>query len=49
MMQSCAGQVIPLPDFYQEVYAVLKKHNVVTIADEVQTGFGRIGSHFWAF
>jgi 4-aminobutyrate aminotransferase-like enzyme len=21
----------------------------ITIADEVQTGFGRIGSHFWAF
>ena len=21
----------------------------MTIADEVQTGFGRVGSHFWAF
>ena len=28
---------------------MLKSHGIVAIADEVQTGFGRIGSHFWAF
>lgn len=49
MMQSCAGQVIPLKDFYKEIYPVLRSRGVVTIADEVQTGFGRLGSHFWAF
>lgn len=49
LMQSCAGQVIPPKDFYQEVFAVLKNKGVVTIGDEVQTGFGRIGSHFWSF
>lgn len=49
LMQSCAGQVIPFKDFYKEVYAVAKAKGIVTIADEVQTGFGRIGSHFWAF
>lgn len=49
MMQSCAGQVIPFKDFYSELYPVLRSHGVVAIADEVQTGFGRLGSHFWAF
>ena len=49
LMQSCAGQVIPPEDFYQEIYAVLKKKGVVTIGDEVQTGFGRLGSQFWSF
>lgn len=48
-MQSCAGQVIPPDDFYKEVYAVLKKKGIVTIADEVQTGFGRLGSSYWCF
>ena len=48
-MQSCSGQVIPPENFYQEIYAVLKKKGVVTIGDEVQTGFGRLGSHFWSF
>lgn len=28
---------------------MLKDKGIVTIADEVQTGFGRLGSHFWAF
>lgn len=48
-MQSCAGQVIPPEDFYKEVYEVLRKKGVVVIADEVQTGFGRLGSNFWSF
>ena len=49
LMQSCAGQVIPPKDFYKEIYRVLKERRIVSIADEVQTGFGRLGSHFWCF
>jgi 4-aminobutyrate aminotransferase-like enzyme len=49
LMQSCAGQVIPPRDHYKEVYAALKEKGVVTIGDEVQTGFGRLGCNFWAF
>ncbi len=46
---SCAGQVV-LPDGYlKTVYEHVRKANGVCIADEVQTGFGRVGSHFWAF
>ncbi|XP_022685690.1 5-phosphohydroxy-L-lysine phospho-lyase-like [Varroa jacobsoni] len=46
---SCGGQVI-LPDNYlKTVYANVRAAGGLCIADEVQTGFGRVGSHFWAF
>jgi alanine-glyoxylate transaminase/(R)-3-amino-2-methylpropionate-pyruvate transaminase len=31
------------------VYNIIKKAGGLFIADEVQTGFGRTGSHFWGF
>lgn len=46
---SVGGQII-LPDgFLRDAYARVRSAGGVCIADEVQTGFGRIGSHFWAF
>ncbi len=46
---SVAGQIM-LPDgFLSDVYTRVRAAGGVCIADEVQTGFGRIGSHFWAF
>lgn len=48
-MLSCAGQVIPKPDFFPKVYDFVKGRGGVTISDEVQTGFGRLGTHFWGF
>lgn len=46
---SVAGQVF-LPDGYlKEVYAMVRAAGGVCIADEVQVGFGRVGSHWWAF
>jgi 4-aminobutyrate aminotransferase-like enzyme len=45
----CAGQV-PLPKGYlNEVYPVIRAQGGVCISDEVQTGFGRLGQHFWGF
>ena len=35
------------PGFLDEALAIVRKHGGVVIADEVQPGFGRIGSHFW--
>ncbi len=35
------------PGFLDPAIAVVRKHGGVVIADEVQPGFGRIGSHFW--
>ncbi|MCM2294774.1 aminotransferase [Allorhizobium sp. BGMRC 0089] len=44
-----AGGVL-LPDGYlQSVYAMIRAHGGVCIADEVQVGYGRLGHHFWAF
>ena len=43
------GQVCPPKNHYKEIIKFLKEKNVVCIADEVQAGFGRIGSHFWTF
>lgn len=46
---SVAGQVF-LPDGYlKAVYEMVRAAGGVCIADEVQVGFGRVGSHWWAF
>ena len=48
-MPSVAGQII-LPDGYlRNVYEAVRAAGGVCIADEVQTGYGRIGTHFWGF
>ncbi len=45
----CGGQV-PLADGYlKEIYPVIRKQGGVCISDEVQTGFGRLGDHFWGY
>ncbi len=41
--------MIPPKETYKEVYRILREKGVVCIGDEVQTGFGRMGSTFWAF
>ena len=47
--QSCGGQII-FPDSYlRRVYSKVRAAGGVVIADEVQVGFGRAGSHMWAF
>lgn len=45
----CAGQVPLSKDYLKKIYSTIRSLGGVCIADEVQTGFGRIGSHFWAF
>ena len=48
LLGSC-GQFV-LPDgFLQEAYAHTRAAGGVCIADEVQAGFGRVGTHFWGF
>ena len=46
---SCGGQ-IDLPDGYLKMaFGAVRRAGGVCIADEVQTGFGRVGKKFWGF
>ena len=42
-----AGGVTPPPGYLAEVYAAVRERGGVCIADEVQVGYGRLGTHFW--
>ena len=45
----CGGQIV-LPDGYlAEAYKHVRAAGGICIADEVQVGFGRVGTHFWGF
>jgi 4-aminobutyrate aminotransferase-like enzyme len=46
---SCGGQIILPPGYLIDAYAAVRAAGGVCVADEVQTGFGRAGSHFWMF
>jgi 4-aminobutyrate aminotransferase-like enzyme len=46
---SVAGQILLPPGFLPHVYRTVRAAGGVCIADEIQTGFGRMGTHFWAF
>ena len=46
LLQGAAGMVTSPPGFLKEVRRLTKKYNVLLIADEVATGFGRTGNMF---
>ncbi|CAG9559709.1 unnamed protein product [Danaus chrysippus] len=48
-LQSCGGQIIPPEGYLKKVYKHVREAHGVCIADEVQVGFGRVGTHMWAF
>ncbi|UCE64278.1 MAG: aminotransferase class III-fold pyridoxal phosphate-dependent enzyme, partial [Nitrospirota bacterium] len=48
-MLSCGGQIVLPPNYLPEVYRSVREAGGVCIADEVQVGFGRVGTHFWGF
>jgi 4-aminobutyrate aminotransferase-like enzyme len=45
----CGGQIILPLGYLGEAYAAVRSAGSVCVADEVQTGFGRAGTHFWMF
>lgn len=45
-IQGEAGVIVPPEGYLREAYRVCKEHNVLFIADEIQTGFGRTGQLF---
>jgi 4-aminobutyrate aminotransferase-like enzyme len=48
-LPSGGGQVVLPPGYLAEAYRHVRAVGGVAIADEVQTGFGRLGEHFWGF
>jgi 4-aminobutyrate aminotransferase-like enzyme/Ser/Thr protein kinase RdoA (MazF antagonist) len=48
-LPSVAGQIVLPSSYLAEVYKHVRAHGGVCIADEVQVGFGRLGTHFWGF
>jgi 4-aminobutyrate aminotransferase-like enzyme/Ser/Thr protein kinase RdoA (MazF antagonist) len=48
-LPSVAGQVVLPPGYLAEAYRHVRAAGGIAIADEVQTGFGRLGTHFWGF
>ena len=45
----CGGQINLPGGYLKNSFAYVRSAGGVCIADEVQTGLGRVGSHFWAF
>jgi 4-aminobutyrate aminotransferase-like enzyme/Ser/Thr protein kinase RdoA (MazF antagonist) len=48
-LPSVAGQIVLPPGYLTEAYGYVRAAGGVCIADEVQAGFGRLGTHFWGF
>ncbi|MDX1429232.1 MAG: aspartate aminotransferase family protein, partial [Rhodothermales bacterium] len=48
-IQGVGGATHGAPNYLGEAYAIIREHGGLCIADEVQTGFGRTGDHYWGF
>jgi len=48
-IQGVGGVTHGAPNYLGEAYEIVREHGGVCIADEVQTGFGRTGEHYWGF
>jgi len=46
---SVGGQIVPPKGYLAEAYRHVREAGGLCIADEVQCGFGRLGTHFWGF
>ncbi len=43
---AAAGALVPPPEYFPVIREICDEHDVLFIADEVMTGFGRTGEHF---
>lgn len=46
-VQGVGGFVVPPKDYYKVAVEIVRKYGGLFISDEVQTGFGRTGTHWW--
>ena len=45
-LMASGGCIVPPPTYYEKIQAVLRKYDILLIADEVICGFGRTGNMF---
>ncbi len=48
-IQGVGGVTYGASNYLPETYDIIREHGGLCIADEVQTGFGRTGTHYWGF
>jgi alanine-glyoxylate transaminase/(R)-3-amino-2-methylpropionate-pyruvate transaminase len=48
-VQGVGGATHGAKNYLGEAYRIAREHGGLCIADEVQTGFGRTGDHYWGF
>jgi 4-aminobutyrate aminotransferase-like enzyme len=48
-LPSVGGQIVFPPKYLEQAYSRVRGAGGLCIADEVQVGFGRLGTHFWGF
>jgi 4-aminobutyrate aminotransferase-like enzyme len=48
-LPSVGGQIVPPPGYLADVYRYVRAAGGLCVVDDVQTGFGRVGTHFWGF
>jgi len=48
-LPSVGGQIVPPKGYLADVYRYVRAAGGLCIVDDVQTGFGRVGTHFWGF
>jgi 4-aminobutyrate aminotransferase len=48
-IQGVGGFVAPPDGYFGAIKEVLDEHGILWISDEVQTGWGRTGEHFWGY
>ena len=48
-IQGVGGFVVPPDGFFGALQEVLAEYGILYVSDEVQTGWGRTGEHFWGY
>jgi 4-aminobutyrate aminotransferase len=48
-IQGVGGFAIPPDGFFGQMHKLLEQRGILFISDEVQTGWGRTGEHFWGY
>jgi 4-aminobutyrate aminotransferase-like enzyme len=48
-VQGVGGFVVPPKEYFEVAVGIVRKYGGLFIADEVQTGFGRTGEHWWGW